>query len=233
MKNILCMIACLGFIFNLHATSRDTKIANRAQKFLAKNLAKEGVWAVAHVKCVDGQLNITIIHPRIRPGFKQKNLSKKKRYYTKTTKELNSRSKQQKAKNHVLFQPVLKNFVNITTKKEGFIVNSGPAKQKNKPLRNRKNKLNRQFLYDKKMNWLNFEDYDDEIIIFNHKEMVFYEERNDDDRQMVLYEESIDEELEEEFCEEEYDYSQECLLRKYDKRQQRNYRLSSEKKNFL
>ncbi len=233
MKNILCMIACLGFIFNLHATSRDTKIANRAQKFLAKNLVKEGVWAVAHVKCVDGQLSITIIHPLIRPGFKQKNLSEKKRYYTKTTKELNSRSKPQKAKNNVLFQPMSENFVKMAKNKEEIIVNNNYVKQKIKPLKNKKNKLNRQFLRDKKMNWLNFEDYDYEIIVFNHKEMVFYEERNDEDGQIVLYEESIDEELEEEFCEEEYCYSQECLLKKYDKRQQRNYRLSSEKKNFL
>lgn len=83
------------------------------------------------------------------------------------------------------------------------------------------------------MNWLNYEDYDDKTIIFNHKEIVFCEEIRDEERQIMPYEESVDEELEEVYCEEEYDYSQECLLKKYDKRQQRNYRLRNEKRNFL
>jgi hypothetical protein len=232
MKNILCMIVFLGFIFNLNATSRDFYIEQRVKKILEKNLIKKNLWAVAQVKCVDGELNIIIIHPFTRPHLRLKSTPKQKEHARKKPKIVACKQKLLKAKKYNLFQPMSEDFIKITKNKEKNIIKS-PNKEKIKLVRSKKNKLNRQQLRDKKMNWLNYEDYDNEIIIFNHKEIGFYEESSNEDRQIVLYEESFDEELEEGFCEEEYDYWQERLLNNYDKRQQRNYRLSSEKKNFL
>ena len=99
-------------------------------------------------------LNVTLIKKFSEPGFIGDELCQQKKYYTKRGKKLIAKQKVIKNKKYCLMQPQARDFVKILKKKENIIFNNQNTNQKIKPVKNKRNKFNRQHFYDKKIIWL-------------------------------------------------------------------------------
>lgn len=225
MKNIFYLSICFSFVFKLYA-SRDYLIEKKAKRILTENLQKQGVWAVCGVRCIDNTLTVTIIHPFTIYDKKCDRIKIKKNNKNKKA-ILPDKQKPIKTKKYNIFDPARKNFTKKDNKNNKVIKVKNTDNNKNKIKKyNNKRKFNRQYYYDQKLNWLNYFDDDCNDLIFNnnHSKNEIQNDEDETENYQENYEENYDR---------EYDIIEEYLLNKYDKRLQRNYRLSSEKSNVL
>ena len=159
MSNILCIVIFFSLTFNLNAASFS-------------NCAPVNFYRVI-------LLNVALINKLGEPVLIGNELGQQKKYYTKKPKKLLKKQKPVKTKKYCLIQPKLKNSVKVAKNKEKIIVNNNFLKQKNKPIKNKRNKLNKQHLYDKKMGWLADLDCDDNTNVFNGEKKTDLEDMDE------------------------------------------------------
>lgn len=152
MNNILCIITFFSLTFNLNATSFSNCAPVNFYKIML--------------------LNIALINKLGERVFVSSHGCKQKKYYIKKAAKLTGNQKSLKTKKYCLMQPMLKNSVKTAKNKGKIIVNNNFLKQKNKPIKNKRNKINRQYLHDKKMGWLADLDCDSRTIVFNEKKLL-------------------------------------------------------------
>ncbi len=178
MNNILCIVIFFSLAFNLNAASFS-------------NCAPVNFYRIM-------LLNVALINKLDESVFVGRHGCKQKNFYIKKYGKLTGNQKALKTKKYCLIQPKLKNSVKVEKNKEKIIVNNNFLKQKNKPIKNKRNKLNKQHLYDKKIGWLADLDCDDNTIVFNEEKKTDLEDM--DEKIDVLIKRWL---LEDQLCEEQ------------------------------